>query len=87
MNAAEAGRQVCENMAREVQQIAPPGLGRWEPAWDIVADADAEFMIALFAWEDSPSEKREALVRHWGDEVMARWREAIKKFEEAHHAK
>jgi len=87
MNTAEAARQVCENMAREVQQIAPPGLGLWDPAWEIVADADAEFMIALFAWEDSPSEKLEAQVRYWGDEVMARWHEAAKRFEEAHHAK
>jgi hypothetical protein len=87
MNTTEAARQVCENMAREVQQIAPPGLGLWEPAWEIVADADAEFMIALFAWEDSPSEKLEAQVRYWGDEVMARWHEAAKRFEEAHHAK
>ena len=87
MNTAEAARQVCENMAREVHQIAPSGLGRWKPAWEIVADADAEFMIALFAWEDSPSEELEAQVRYWGDEVMARWHEAVKKFEEAHHAK
>ena len=87
MNTAEAARQVCVNIAREVQQIAPSGLGRWEPAWEIVADADAEFMSALFAWENSPSDKSEALVRHWGDEVMARWHEAVKKFEEAHHAK
>ena len=87
MNTTEAARQVCENMAREVQQIAPSGLGRWEPAWEIVADADAEFMIALFTWENSPSDKSEALVRHWGDEVMERWHEAVKKFEEAHHAK
>jgi hypothetical protein len=87
MNTAEAARQVCVNIAREVQQIAPSGLGRWEPAWEIVADADAEFMIALCAWEDSPSEKLEAQVRYWGDEVMARWHEAVKKFEEAHRAK
>jgi len=87
MNAAEVGRQVCENMAREVQQIAPSGLGRWEPAWEIVASASAEFVLALFAWEDSPSEELESQVRYWGDEVMARWHEAVQKFEEVHHAK
>jgi len=85
MNTTEAARQVCENLSREIQAICPPGLGRWGPAWEIVADADAEFMIALFAWEDAPSEKLEAQVRFWGDEVMARWREAVQKFEEAHH--
>jgi hypothetical protein len=87
MNATEAARQVCENMAREVQQIAPSGLGRWEPAWEIVASASAEFVLALFAWEDSPSEELESQVRYWGDEVMERWREAVQKFEEVHHAK
>ena len=87
MNTTEAARQVCENMAREVQQIAPPGLGLWEPAWEIVASASAEFMIALCAWEQSPSETLEAQVRYWGDEVMAGRHEAIKKFEEAPHGK
>jgi hypothetical protein len=87
MHDAEVARRICDNITRHVQQMAPPGIGRWEPAWEIVADADAEFMIALFAWEDSPGEEREAQVRYWGDEVMARWHEAIKKFEEAHHAK
>jgi hypothetical protein len=87
MNAAEVGRRICENMAREVEQIAPPGIGRWEPVWEIVASASAEFMIALCAWEDSPSEELEAQVRYWGDEVMAGWHEAVQKFEEAHHGK
>ena len=87
MNTTEAARQVCENIARDIQQMAPSGIGRWDPAWEIVASASAEFVLALFAWEDSPSEKLEAQVRYWGDEVMARWHEAIKKFEEAHRAK
>ena len=85
MNATEATRQVCENIARDIHQMAPSGIGRWEPAWEIVASASAEFMIALCAWEQSPSENREAQVRYWGDEVMARWHEAITKFEEAPH--
>ena len=87
MNTAEAARQVCENIARDIHQMAPSGIGRWEPAWEIVASASAEFMIALCAWEQSPSEELEAQVRYWGDEVMARWHEAVQKFEEAHHAK
>ena len=87
MNTTEATRQVCENIARDIHQMAPSGIGRWEPAWEIVASASAEFMIALCAWEQSPSEELLTQVRYWGDEVMARWHEAIKKFEEAHHAK
>ena len=87
MNTTEAARQVCENIARDIQQMAPSGIGRWDPAWEIVASASAEFVLALFAWEDSPSEELEAQVRYWGDEVMERWREAVQKFEEAHHAK
>ena len=87
MHDAEVARRICDNIARQVQQMAPPGIGRWEPAWEIVASASAEFMIALCAWEQSPSETLEAQVRYWGDEVMAGWHEAIKKFEEAPHGK
>ena len=86
MNTTEAARQVCENIARDIQQMAPSGIGRWDPAWEIVASASAEFVLALFAWEDSPSEELESQVRYWGDEVMERWREAVQKVEEAHHA-
>ena len=87
MHDAEVARRICDNIARQIQQMAPSGIGRWEPAWEIVASASAEFMIALCAWEQSPSEELLTQVRYWGDEVMARWHEAIKKFEEAHHAK
>ncbi|HCO13200.1 MAG TPA: hypothetical protein DIT46_03385 [Gemmatimonadetes bacterium] len=86
MHTAEAVRQVCENLGREIQAICPPGIGRWNPAWDLVASADVEFMLALFAWEDQPSEELEAQVRYWGDELMERWREAARRFEEAHRA-
>ena len=86
MFTVDVGRRICENLGREIQAICPPGIGRWDPAWDLVASADVEFMLALFAWEDQPSEELEAQVRYWGDELMDRWHEASRRFEEAHRA-
>ena len=85
MNITEAARRVRESIAHDIHRMAPSGIGGWEPAWEIVASASAEFRGALCAWEQSPSEEHRAQVRYWSDEVMARWCEAIEKFEEAHY--
>ena len=81
MTAAEAGRQVCENLTREIEEIAPAGIGHWDPAWEMVAEADAEFMAALFAWEANPTDDGQERVRTAFNAVLEAWREASRQFE------
>jgi len=80
VTAAEAATQVCANLSRDVERIAPPGIGGWEPAWELVADADAEFLTALLAWERAPSNEGQARVRAAYNAVLDAWREAARQF-------
>lgn len=83
MTAADAARAVCENLTRDVARIAPPGIGSWPPAWEMVAEADASFIAALVAWEAQPSDVAQAGVRARYNAVLAAWRDAIAAFESA----
>lgn len=72
--------QLCGQLSREVAQIAPPGIGRWSPAWQIVAEADAEFVVALAAWERSGSEGEQSRLRESYLDVLGAWKCAAAAF-------
>ena len=81
MTAAQAAKQVCQNLTAEVAGIVPKGIGGWVPAWDIVAASDAEFMVALTAWEADPTEGAQSEVRSAYYAVLDAWREAVSAYE------
>ena len=83
MTRAEAARKLCERLAGDVASIAPVGIGYWAEAWEIVAAADASFVIALSAWEATGSEVDRAKVRAAFNAVLDAWREAVRQFEAA----
>src|SRR5690606_22256824 len=71
----ERGAEVCRRLERAVAVVAPPGIGRWPRAWELVAPADAEFMAALSAWEADPtSEAARQAVRDTFSGVVGAWR-------------
>ncbi|MDP2959267.1 MAG: hypothetical protein Q8N53_22790 [Longimicrobiales bacterium] len=74
------GTALCRQLADEVAKVAPRGLGAWAPAWDIVAEADVAFMIALTAWEVGPSEPARLRVRDAYRTVMGAWRAAAQEY-------
>lgn len=75
------GAAVARWVAERVQEVAPPGLGRWAPAWDLVEPPSMEFLDALARWEESGTvEDREAARAAAGDVVKA-WREAAQLWE------
>ena len=76
MTRAEASRKFCERLARDVAEIAPDGIGRWDEAWEIVAGSDAEFIIALTRWEATGAAEHRELVRPAYHAVLDAWRRA-----------
>ena len=64
-----------------MQKLAPAGVGAWAPAWDIVGDADAEFMLALLKWESTGSEADKESVRTAYARVLDAWRKAVAAWE------
>jgi len=70
----ERGTTLCRQLAEEVARIAPPGLGRWDRAWEIVGPPSADFMAALTAWEADPSPRTKEAVSEAYVELVYAWR-------------
>ena len=60
--------------------IAPKGIGRWDRAWEIVDAPSGAFVIALTAWETSPSDEAALVVSGAYDGVLNAWREAASEY-------
>lgn len=82
----ERGTEICRRLCRDVASIAPQGIGRWERAWQITAPADADFMLALTAWEADPTNDvaRQA-VRDAYSRVLRAWRLATAEYTRHHN--
>lgn len=79
-------RLLCARLSRDVRSIAPAGVGSWEPAWTIVAEADAEFVLALTKWEECPTSDAREGVRQAYEGVMEAWRRAAGEFRRSSRA-
>ena len=82
MTRAEAATKLCKRLALDVTSIAPAGTGHWPETREIVATSDAEFMVALTAWEATGSEDNRAKVRTAYTRVVSVWHEAVRVYEE-----
>ena len=82
MTRSEAARKFCERLARDVEQIAPAGLGGWDHAWEIVAAADVDFVLALTRWEATGTTEHRELVRPAYNRVLDAWRRASTLYEQ-----
>jgi hypothetical protein len=78
----DRGTELCRRLAQDVSEIAPPLIGHWDKAWDLVGDADAHFMATLSGWESDPSPEALATVSAAYDAVLAAWRDAVSQFEQ-----
>ena len=75
------GRELCVRLAEQIALIAVPGIGRWDGAWEIVADADIKFMISLLNWERTGDDDALARVRTAYDRVLDVWHQAVRQYE------
>ena len=80
---AERGRVVCRRLSERIARVAPPGLGRWGPAWDIVEAPSRAFLAALSRWEETGTADAAAAVRTAAERVVATWAEAARQWEAA----
>lgn len=76
------GRRLCELLAERVQAKVSPGIGKWEPAWQIVAEVSADFLAALAAWEAIGGEEARDLVKATYEAVLCTWDEAERLYQE-----
>ena len=74
------GRLLCCKLSDAVAHVVPGGIGGWDRAWEIVDRPSAEFMVALSAWETSPSTDAAMGVSSAFDHVLSAWREAAAEY-------
>lgn len=82
MTRAEIATEVCRRVAKAVEEAVPAGLGRWGPAWDLVADPSDAFLDALADYQAAGSGEAEERVQRTANELVAAWREAGRQYRE-----
>jgi hypothetical protein len=76
----ERGRLLCGHLAADVVKLAPEGVGRWERAWEIVAAADADFILALAHWEATGLDADKPALRAAYFAVLDAWKRAATEY-------
>ncbi len=79
----EAGRLVLDRVVRRIGEVSPAGLGRWRPAWDIVADPSDRFLDTLRLWESEDSPATRAKLQAAADAFVTAWRLAARRWKDA----
>ena len=74
---------ILRRVSERIQEVATPGIGRWGPAWDFVADPSNEFLDAFRAWEqhDCPDTRRE--LQTAANRLVRAWKDASRQWEAA----
>ena len=80
-NRARVIRVVCERLTEEVAQLAPPGLGDWDGAWEIVDAPSAVFLECLTRWEQTGEQTDQDRCDTAYAVVIDAWRLAASEFE------
>lgn len=67
---------VCRAVAERVRAVTPPGLGHWDPAWDIVRGPTDRFLDALDAWLEEDTRGTRDTLQMAVDSLVGAWRNA-----------
>lgn len=75
------GAAVARWVAEQVHEVAPPGLGKWPPAWDIVELPSLDYLEALGRWVVTGSVADRQAARIAASAVITAWGEAARRWE------
>ena len=73
MTSEERVQYVCRRLGTCVGQVAPEGVGRWDRAWELVADPSSAFLEALDAWKREDTLETRGRLQAAADEVVQTW--------------
>jgi len=77
------GTAVARWVSERVAAVCPPGLGHWDPAWNLVEAPSNAFLDALKDWERTGSDADKRRAQETGASVIAAWRAAASEWERA----
>ena len=83
MKAHDKARVVAGRVTARVREVAPPGLGHWDLAWELVAQPSDVFMDALADWRAEDSFTTRMALEAASTVLVAAWAEAARQWEEA----
>lgn len=81
MTAEQWCAALAERLTAAILREAPPGLGWWDPAWELVRAPSEALMQELKAIEEGGGSRDRA--RQLGLDVLAAWRHAAERWRAA----
>ena len=79
-NRREKARKIAWIVSERIREVTTPGLGQWEPTWELVAEPSDRFMDALYAWEGSGLPADLEAVQREVEALLGAWRVADAKY-------
>lgn len=73
--------RISRQLVEEVAGVAPPGLGNWATAWEIVEESSRTFNLALGDFARSPSSVNGARIVAGARAVVTSWTIAARAWE------
>jgi len=83
MTTEERRRLICEKVSRRIAEVTPPGLGRWDDAWDRVRTPSDAFLDALAAYLEEDTPRTRDRIQRGADALVRAWRNAGQEWEAA----
>ena len=83
MTRREKARIVAERVFACIREVAPEGLGRWDPTWDYIGTPSDVFMDALAEWEKADSPSTRSKLETASTDLIDAWAEAARRWNEA----
>ena len=77
----EQARRIAWSVAEKVREVTSSGLGRWDTAWEIVAEPSDLFVDQLYRWEQSGMPDDLDAVHRAAGALVAAWRGADTAFQ------
>ena len=77
----EQGREILRKVVRRVEEVSPPGLGHWSPAWDMICEPSDTLFDALSAWEHDDTPETRSALETAASEFVGAWRRAAEAWE------
>jgi hypothetical protein len=77
---AERTRLIARRVSDRIADVAPPGLGHWPDAWELVAAPSRAFLDALECWERTGTKAAEVEVTRLARQVVEAWSEAAREW-------
>ena len=80
-NRREKARKIAWIVSERIREVTTPGLGQWQPTWELVAAPSDRFMDALYQWERSGLPDDLEAMQRQVEALLDAWRGADTKFQ------